>query len=159
RDLQHGGAELDPLGCGGQHSESHERIEGRAPAPERVGDPKPGKPALFNAAGVIDDASERPIARLGSGTQKSHHAQSHNCRPIPNPTATSPSSFDRRVAGQQCIDPARPPTAAWFEPTAAADPGLRAATSRVMLSPEQAARRMREREKWAGSYRQIVQRN
>src|ERR1700720_612561 len=78
RDLQHRGAELDPLGRGGQHPESDEWVEGRPAAAERIGDPDPGKPPPFDAAGVVDDATERPIARLRARTQKRHHTQSHS---------------------------------------------------------------------------------
>src|ERR1700730_1857093 len=45
-----------------------------------------------------------------------------------------------RVAGQQCIYPRRPPTAEWFEATAAGTSGLRVGASRGMLSPEKATR-------------------
>src|SRR5882762_9862058 len=49
-------------------------------------------------------------------------------------------SLSTRAAGQQCIYPRRPPTAEWLEPAAPGTSGLRAGTSRGMLSPEEATR-------------------
>src|SRR5260370_12236806 len=72
RDLQHRGAELDALGCGGQHPESDERVEGRPAAAERIGDPDPGKPPPFDAAAAPPRPAPPPPP------------------PPPPPTATTP---------------------------------------------------------------------
>src|SRR5947208_11740833 len=81
RDLQHRGAELDPRGGNAQRTEGDERVERRPAPPERVGHPDPWKAAPFNLPCVLDDAVERPAARLTLRSHKGHNTQSHNHSP------------------------------------------------------------------------------
>src|SRR5262249_56134645 len=91
RDLQHRGTEFDALGCGGERAENDERVQRRPPAAERVRHPDPREAALLDPARVIDDALERPVARLAAGAQKIYDAQPHSRSTIARLTNTSPS--------------------------------------------------------------------
>jgi hypothetical protein len=115
-DLQHGGAELDPLGRGGQRPEGDERVQGGLPPAQGVGHPNPRKPALFDPARVIDDTGERAIARLGAGRIKVTTLNLMTTYRIGGSATRAPPLINRKSSDNNAIDPPASPIAEWLRP-------------------------------------------
>jgi len=77
RHLQHAGADLDPLCHRGDDAHRDDRIQCRASAPERIGDPKPVKALFLDRPRQPGDPVERLPLHLRRPTQNIDDMHSH----------------------------------------------------------------------------------
>ena len=82
RHLEDAGADLDAACHRGDDAHPDDWVEGRPAAPERIGQPQPGKAPCLDLARQTRKVFERPAGIVGIRPQEIDDMHLHRCLPI-----------------------------------------------------------------------------